>query len=310
MTHSVDLPSGVRLVIVGHLGFAEERTPYGVATGPGGAGYACARGGAVVEPRGIGLVAAVGKDYDFAAVDALGIDLRGVQVVDGDTPRFGMVQHRDGRRTPDVELGTASVAALRCFPAAYVGAQHIHIATAPPSQQLEWLHFLRARPERSIISVDSFELYASAEPDLSREVCRSVDLIFMNQKERELLFGDDLPTGIPVVTKLGPRGAIYHSPTETLHVPTEPMDPVDTTGAGEILAGVFLALRTVLEEPLPALRAAVRAATASVTEFGVDGPRLRHVLEEIHTNLRHTRPGGQVCKGTTASQRLLNMTSL
>lgn len=121
MTDNVDLPGEVRLVIVGHLGFAEERTPYGVVTGPGGAGYACARGAAVVEPGAIGLVAAVGRDYDFAAIDALGVDLRGVRVDDGGTPRFGMVQHSDGRRTPDVELGTASVAALRCFPPEYVG---------------------------------------------------------------------------------------------------------------------------------------------------------------------------------------------
>lgn len=284
MTDNVDLPGEVRLVIVGHLGFAEERTPYGVVTGPGGAGYACARGAAVVEPGAVGLVAAVGRDYDFAAIDALGIDLRGVRVDDGGTPRFGMVQHSDGRRTPDVVLGTASVAAVRCFPPEYVGARHIHLATAPPGQQREWLHFLRARSKRSTISVDTFEAYASAEPDLSREVCRSADLIFMNQEERELLFGEDLPPSVPVVTKLGPRGASYDSPAGTVHVPTEPVDPVDTTGAGEILAGVFLALLTNREEePLPALRAAVRAATAAVAEFGVDGPRLRRVLEEIRS---------------------------
>ena len=65
---------------------------------------------------------------------------------------------------------------------------------------------------------------------------------------------------------------------------------MDDTGAGEILAGVYLALRA---HGLPAARAlgyAVRAASSSVTEFGVDGPHLTRELTAIRKELPAAGP--------------------
>ena len=56
---------------------------------------------------------------------------------------------------------------------------------------------------------------------------------------------------------------------------------MDGTGAGEILAGVYLALRARGLAEGRALDYAVRAATSSVTEFGVDGPGLTGELTRI-----------------------------
>ena len=56
---------------------------------------------------------------------------------------------------------------------------------------------------------------------------------------------------------------------------------IDGTGAGEILAGTYLALRTQGLAVGRALDFAVRAATSSVTEFGVDGPQLTRELTGI-----------------------------
>ena len=58
---------------------------------------------------------------------------------------------------------------------------------------------------------------------------------------------------------------------------------VDGTGAGEILAGTYLALRARGLPEGRALDNAVRAATSSVTEFGVDGPQLTRELTGIAT---------------------------
>lgn len=55
----------------------------------------------------------------------------------------------------------------------------------------------------------------------------------------------------------------------------------DTVGAGEILAGVFLGLRAQGISEAAALRHAVAAASRSVTEFGVDGPRITRALSRI-----------------------------
>jgi sugar/nucleoside kinase (ribokinase family) len=56
---------------------------------------------------------------------------------------------------------------------------------------------------------------------------------------------------------------------------------VDSTGAGEVLAGVFLALRAAGVPVRAALGYGVRAASAKVAEFGVDGERLRRELAAI-----------------------------
>jgi ribokinase len=58
---------------------------------------------------------------------------------------------------------------------------------------------------------------------------------------------------------------------------------VDTTGAGDMLAGAFLALELARVPPLAALDAAVRIATASVEAFGVDNPKFRAAIASIAT---------------------------
>jgi len=57
---------------------------------------------------------------------------------------------------------------------------------------------------------------------------------------------------------------------------------VDTTGAGDVLAGAFLALRSVGVDVRAALRHAVAIASASVVDFGVDGV-------DVQAALSHTR---------------------
>jgi sugar/nucleoside kinase (ribokinase family) len=60
---------------------------------------------------------------------------------------------------------------------------------------------------------------------------------------------------------------------------------VDPIGAGEILAGSFLALRARgLAEDL-ALTYSVAAATRSVTEFGVAGPGVTAELQRVRAEL-------------------------
>ena len=54
-----------------------------------------------------------------------------------------------------------------------------------------------------------FEHYVATYPTTSREVCDSVDLIFMNQAEYDGLYGDaQLPVPkAPLIVKRGPFGA-------------------------------------------------------------------------------------------------------
>jgi sugar/nucleoside kinase (ribokinase family) len=128
-----------------------------------------------------------------------------------------------------------------------------------------------------------FEHYVATYPTASREVCDSVDLIFMNQAEYDGLYGDaQLPVPkAPLIVKRGPSGArlIVDGHPQEVEAPVPPL--VDPTGGGEVLAGAFLALRADGLPERTALRYAVRAAAGCVADYGVTGSHLAAELEVI-----------------------------
>ena len=68
-------------------------------------------------------------------------------------------------------------------------------------------------------------------------------------------------------------------------VPAPEVGEVDPIGAGEVLAGSFLALRARGLAEDRALTYAVAAATRSVTEFGVPGPAVTGELKRVRDEL-------------------------
>ncbi|HEY1487841.1 MAG TPA: PfkB family carbohydrate kinase, partial [Micromonosporaceae bacterium] len=232
--------SGVALVIIGHFGFAEDHTPSGSSLSYGGSGYACAVGAGAGDPGRVGVVAHIGADLDLDAIVKLGVDTRGAVRMPGLAPRLTITQHSATERSFRSELGVAATPATDAFPIAYASTRHVHLATTPPSEQLHWLRTIRQRLPGVTVSVDMFEATAAEFPDASRELCRLADLVFANEAERRTLFTDHpLPT-TDMVLKNGAHGATLHTGVEILRAPAPACDVVDTTGAGEVLAGAFL----------------------------------------------------------------------
>jgi sugar/nucleoside kinase (ribokinase family) len=128
-----------------------------------------------------------------------------------------------------------------------------------------------------------FEHYVATYPTASREVCDSVDLIFMNQAEYDGLYGDaQLPVPkAPLIVKRGPGGARLIVDGHPQEVEAAVQQLVDLTGGGEVQAGVFLALRTEGLSERRALRYAVRAAASCVADYGVTGSHLTAELTAI-----------------------------
>ena len=71
-----------------------------------------------------------------------------------------------------------------------------------------------------------------------------------------------------VIVTLGPRGAVAARGDAVHAIPAETVDAVDTTGAGDVFCGVLATGMALGLAVLPAARAAVRAATLSVTRHG------------------------------------------
>jgi ribokinase len=268
----------VRLVVVGHLGIGVDHTPKGSARNLSGSGYACARGASVVEPRRTGLVARVGRDFDRSALERLGVDLRGVQTVDGSSASFEIVQYADNSRAVTSRLAVADYPDTWPLPPDYERAAHFHLATMPLHQQSAWLERLRELPSRPRISVDMFESHAEENPASARRLCRAAHLVFMNEEEHRILFSGHPEPSCAMVVKRGKRGATYRNGSQRVDTGAPPVETVDTTGAGEILAGAFLALRLSGYPVKVSLRAATEVASAKVAEFGVDGARLTTAL--------------------------------
>lgn len=273
------------LVVIGHVGLATDRTATGTTVVVGGSGYAVAAAAAALIDGQVGLAAQVGPDLDLAVLRATGLNLDGVMVLPGESARFRIHQFQDGTRSFESDLGVAAHPRLDLFPEHYLHAKHVHLGTMPPRQQLTWLRFLQDKGSTAKISVDVFEYFVVTEKAASRAVCDLADLLFMNQVEYEGLYGADTLPKSPVVLKHGAEGAEFIRDGMKHRVPASHVHEVDPIGAGEVLAGVFLALHAQGLSEERALHYAVAAATSSVTEFGVDGPQRTDELKRIRAEV-------------------------
>jgi sugar/nucleoside kinase (ribokinase family) len=285
-THRDRRPAPIDLVLIGHVGSATDRTPRGTTTYTGGSGFAVAFAASALLDRGVGLVAQVGQDFNLAGLRLLPIDMQGVAVRPGTSATFFIDQFADGSLSFRSDLGVAAEPGLGSFPASYSRARYVHLGTAPPRQQLAWLGFLRDQGCRAQISADMFEPFVAAEPGICRQICDRADLIFLNEAEHRALYHGRPHPSVPTILKHGPAGAEFLADGARHRVPASPVDEVDPIGAGEILAGAFLALRARGLAEGRALSHAVAAATRSVTEFGVAGPGVTRELNRVREEVR------------------------
>ncbi|MEX0350606.1 MAG: ribokinase [Paracoccaceae bacterium] len=127
---------------------------------------------------------------------------------------------------------------------------------------------------------------AETLPDLIRQV----DLVSMNETETaqfEAAIGGsfrDLPTPEFLIT-YGSKGAVHWSRGQEVSVPAFPVDPVDTTGAGDTFFGMFLARFAEGESVEQSLRFASAGAALKVQKTGAAAaiPYRKDVLALLET---------------------------
>jgi 2-dehydro-3-deoxygluconokinase len=89
-----------------------------------------------------------------------------------------------------------------------------------------------------------------------------------------------------VILKLGRAGAILASRAERIAIAPPPVAAIDSTGAGDVLSGAFLARILAGEAPEAALSYAVAAAALSTRGYGAVAPipRAAEVLSTVNVN--------------------------
>jgi ribokinase len=239
----------------------------GYSVGLGGKGanqsVAAARAGARVCHIG-----AVGPDGDWArrTLADFGVDVTGVQVLA--TPTGHAI----------INVDTAGENAIVLFPGANVVLDEDAVAAAlagagpgdtlmlqnETSGQEAAARLAAARGLRVIYSAAPFDVAAV------RAVLPYVSLLAVNAVEAaQLTAALGRAPDLDMIVTRGAQGAEWFSPeSEPLFVPSFPVTPVDTTGAGDCFIGTLAAALDAGDDRLTALRRASAAAAIQVTRPG------------------------------------------
>ena len=90
---------GPELVVVGHVGTSIVHAGAVSWTSAGGSGYAVAASAGTLIGDRVGLVAAVGKDFDLAPLRSRRVDLDGVTKLPGPSAKLWIREFDDGTRS-------------------------------------------------------------------------------------------------------------------------------------------------------------------------------------------------------------------
>lgn len=257
------------LVVVGHISFDENIIRDRKHIINSGAAYLTSLPAALFSKK-IGIVSRVGEDYPLNNLEKLGIDLTGVRVVpSGKTTRFyHKYLSEDGQeRSFRAEMNVGGEIIAGDIPLQYLKSKYIHVATNLPSKQIEFIKYIREKHSKAIITIDTIEQYIDQFRDEVLKAFQMVDLVFIDKKEKSFI--RDLE-GKDMVIKKGGQGADYVHSGQIISSLAPKARVVDKTGAGDVLAGVFLTLMARGNNPQYSLDCAVKIASKSITKHGID----------------------------------------
>ena len=291
----------VDIVIVGSVGIDTIETPYARRESilGGSASYACMAASCFAPT---GMVGVVGADfpgeYRKLYSDA-GINLDGLQTVEGDTFRW------EGKYEANMDNRNTLAIALNVFegfkpdlPAGYASAPYIFLGNISPQLQMHVLDQVKAP---KFVLADTMDLWIQTTPQELRELIARVDMLTLNESEARALTGgrysliragrDLLELGPKyVMIKKGEHGSLLITRDNLFMLPAFPLERVvDQTGAGDTFAGAFLgALARFGEISEKNLRRAMRCgavvASIGIEAFSLDA--LKHLsLDEVEKRI-------------------------
>lgn len=239
------------LVIVGSIGIDTIETPAEKRESilGGSVSYACA---AASFFAGTGMVGVVGDDFPDEHTNVFhrfGIDLTGLQRVEGETFRWSGVYEEDmnSRRTLSTDLNVFADFSPE-LPDAYRGCEFLLLGNISPDLQL---HVLDQIAKPRLVMADTMDLWINTTREDLQRVIERVDILTLNDSEAQLLTGMGnivraaekiLAMGPEtVIIKKGEHGAMLFAGKSIVITPAYPLpDVVDPTGAGDSFAGAFM----------------------------------------------------------------------
>jgi sugar/nucleoside kinase (ribokinase family) len=290
-----------KLVVVGSVALDSVEAPAGKHDDVlgGSASFICTTASHFTRPH---LVAIVGRDFPEEHVQFLhrrGIDLTGLERVDGKTFRWAGRYSKDlaSRTTLDTQLNVFAGFQPK-LPDAYRDAELVFLGNIEPTLQLDVLGQVK-RPR--LVAMDTMNFWIEGRPDALAKVLARVDLLVINDEEaRQLAREHNLPRAARAIRAMGPKtvivkrgdsGALLFHEEGVFAAPAYPLEEViDPTGAGDSFAGGFMGYLAQAGDLGPAAikRAMIYGsvmASFSVEAFSLD--RLRDLTPaDVETRYR------------------------
>jgi sugar/nucleoside kinase (ribokinase family) len=268
----------VPVIVVGPLAFDDVRTPFDERSGSlGGSGAYASIAAAKLAPTA--LVSVAGTDLTaagLAPVTGAGVDITGVEFRGGRTLRWSGTYDATFTTSEvrNTDLGVV-VGWRPVVPRPWADTPYVLLANTDPRAQAAALAQLRP----AVAVLDTMEEWIVGHRMNLLDVIAGVRVVAANEREAALLGGVEALRRLgprAVIVKRGAEGASLHLDGLVLHAPAYPAAVVDPTGAGDTLAGAFIARLAALgRADEPALRDAlgygVAAASFAIGSFSVDG---------------------------------------
>lgn len=245
----------------------------------------------------VGVLGVVGSDMGAWVIDRLrrsGVETSGIHYELNEATAFTVAISSPRERSFFTYPGANAVFPSILMEAAtermLSHARHVHLACAPElDSMLEMLQALRENDCCISLDVGWHETWLRDARAMA--AVRNVDIFFPNQKEACAMTGERDPERIleqfrdegvkAVALKLGSRGAGMLWQGRISFVGRHPVDPVDTTGAGDCFDAGFLYASLRSEDAETCLRAAAICGALSTEAFGgLSGFPSRERLEE------------------------------
>jgi len=224
----------------------------------------------------VALAGAVGRDTEgeelLSILRRVGVDVGGVKKVALPTPATMALVKREGSRA-FVHRPGASREALKKV-VAMRGYSHLHVANpfAVPALRVLAPEFLKKACQAGMTT--SMDTGWDSRGEWGKVVLpclEHVDVLFVNEEEAKLITGAKswkaavgFLLASHVVVKRGRKGAVVDGEVAAGY----PVEAIDSTGAGDVFAGAFLASWTRGNSLIDAARFANAAAAMSVLELG------------------------------------------
>jgi ribokinase len=273
-----------RLVFVGHISIDKVENVNGIRLQPGGAALYAALAARTLFPN-ITLISATGKDNQFLDVLDL-LPYKDVKTYDSPTTQFYIrYDHRWEAHYLKAEHGAGSKITSRRISERWLKHQSIfHISPMNPSKVAKIVEKIKRKSSGSRISVNTWIDYIK-EGQKNRRILKDIalkaDFFIVNDAEAKALTQtDSLSSAVRLlkakhlIVTLGSLGAIISGENVELQmVPALTLPPdkvIDTTGAGDVWCGAFLATYNLTEDFAKSVSTASTISRIKCSDWGFE----------------------------------------